>query len=1731
MKAALSASPADPTSAPMQTNPHSALEAGLQPFAASEAVSMGPLGWVYEELRQCLQEADATLLRFVSDNVAARSGDLAEIDASELRLLSQRLHQAVGALELVELAAAAQTLRALEAAVGKLIAKPALATEAAAAAVSAGCRVLLDFLWRELRQRPVSAQALFPTYQAWQQLAGAARIHPADLWPCEPRTVPLPAGPALSPEPALRTRLERHVLALVKNRDATAAAALVPLAAGLARGAAGPEAAQYWLAAAACFEAMAEGCLPDALYVKRAVTGVLTQYNALAQGRFEPWARQTHELLYLMAHLPATAIGPDWVHAQAIWQAYGWQPPDLVVQAEPSLGQGDSMRLAQAQSALLAAQRAWERWSAGDGSAPVGPTLQRLGHSLDALWPGVPDAAAANWRRVCSDLAQSLRPDAAAWPAGLALEVCSTLLCLGAELDDFEAQPPSPGLHAPEPHHSATAHQRQQDLMQRLHASAHGLVLPPAPAWMSERYRRFSERQSQAALYGQMRNELNALERALEAWLQARQSAPTALPDETIWPRFDALQKIAEWLDLTPAVSTLAAMRRWFWALETGSLETANALLRPEQESAQWLADNFSALGLLLEAMAQQTGPASAAFVFDPATERLQALRPVASAATAVPQSSVALGGTSAVSADTSPASDSSESDDLREVFVAEAQALQQQITQSLAALRLQPGSAPDLLAVRRAFHTLKGSARMVGLTQVGQLAWGMEQVLNTWLADRLPATPDLLQQCAAALERIAEALGLGSPQAPPDPERVPVLRDALQLPPVLDQPVKEVGPLRIELDLFNVFLAEADDWSRRLLQGLEEPKPAADPPLFEWAHALAGGAATVGHVGLAQLARALEQALERLHQAGQAIGAQPPLQAVLIEAARQVQGILHQFAAGVLRNPLPETLAALAGLAPLGAARSVALPLDAAAPVAEPSALAPPLQPRALTEPEPEPAPLPPSDLVLDPEIFAVFDDEAQQLLPQLGAALRQWQARPQHGAARSELLRHLHTFKGSARLGGAMQLGERLHRFESQVLALPEVPEPAALHALQPELEQVEAALTQLRRRSAQASAQASAQTGAPLAHRPSHAGLRVPTEMPQPSPAVGTLRVRADWLDRLVLHAADLSLSRTRIESDLLGVRRSLQDMATNVARLRSQLRELELQTESQRSPTEAPAASPDPRFDPLELDRYTRSQELTRLMAEAVNDVAAVQHQLQRAMQAAEGNLAAQTRQTRDLQRDLLRSRLVAFDSLTERLQRSVRLAAEDCGKTAELQLEHGELELERNVLERLVPVLEHLLRNAVAHGLESDLQRQQLGKPLPGRVAIALQAHDKDLSITVSDDGALAYALAVEPGAVALGLQPQAGQWSLEQAQRLVFAVGLTTAAEVTEVAGRGIGLDAVRSEVRALGGRVDCLAPPAGGCAFRLWLPRSSSFSQVQMLRVGDFVFGVPTDLVLQVHQAQAPALTAAYAGARWPSEAAGPIPFHWAGALLALSAESTDEPSQQVRQWQVVEFYSAGQRVAWHVDEVLEVQEVVLKPLGPPLVGLPGLAGATALASGAVCLIYNPVALTALCADAARQWVRQQRAGATGVATAQTAPAGAAAAPLVLVVDDSITVRRVTQRLLQREGYRVALASDGVQALERLAAEQPAVMLCDIEMPRMDGFELLHQMRLDPRWADLPTIMITSRSADKHRQHARSLGVEHYLGKPYAEPELLALVQAACARSAQPSASVRATA
>jgi chemosensory pili system protein ChpA (sensor histidine kinase/response regulator) len=341
---------------------------------------------------------------------------------------------------------------------------------------------------------------------------------------------------------------------------------------------------------------------------------------------------------------------------------------------------------------------------------------------------------------------------------------------------------------------------------------------------------------------------------------------------------------------------------------------------------------------------------------------------------------------------------------------------------------------------------------------------------------------------------------------------------------------------------------------------------------------------------------------------------------------------------------------------------------------------------------------------------------------------------------------------------------------------------------------------------------------------------------------------------------------------------------------------------------------------------------------------------------------------------------------------------------------------------------------------------------------------------------------------------------------------LIFTPGFTTAEKVTELSGRGVGMDVVRAEVNAVGGRIETASAAGQGASFMLILPLTTAVTQVVMLRSGNATVAIPATLVELVRRANTDELAAAYASGSYPY-AGHSLPFFWLGALLQLSRRGTELVGRSLP---VVVVRSAQQRVALHVDEVLGNQEVVVKNLGPQLSRLPGLAGMTLLASGVVSLIYNPVALATVYGDVARQAMASHEASDVPDLTEATAPA-AKAAPLVLVVDDSLTVRRVTQRLLVRECYRVLLAKDGLEALERLAEERPSVVLSDIEMPRMDGFDLVRNIRADAQLAALPVIMITSRIAQKHRDYASQLGVNHYLGKPYSEEELLALIGRYC--------------
>ncbi len=1680
---------------------------------------LGPLAWVMDELKRTLDDAVQSVAQFVSDNQTSRLTDLAEVDSTSLRMARQALHQSAGALDMVGLGAVATTLRSLEAGIQRLVQKPALATPQAAVIVRAGSHAVVDYLSRLMQEQTVPALALFPTYSDWQQLAGASRAHPSDLWAQDHADVDLPAGKVYRPGPSVRSHLDRLVLPVVKSLSPQAAVPLAQLSGGLARGTADRAVRRFWAVAAAYFEAVAAGGLPDVKYVKRAASSVLLQYSQLLHGDTQSLEGHTHDLLYLASRVRPDPLDSGQAHLRAVWRAQGWEVVESWDVDARRLGMYDPYALEALRQTVHAAQQSWSVWTDGPASMapPLQALLQQMADGLSRLQPEAPalEQLGQAWLAVASRCDPS-----APSPQGLGLEVSNGLLLLEAELADFDPW-------------DADSPVRHMALAKRLNDVLAGLPAPEPEPWMTRRYQRASEHSTLVQVVAQWRAELEEVERALDAVFRQKSLQPL-LAESALEQRLDTMGGIATLLELPAARQTLEVIREEIRKLIGTQPSPTDDVL---DMAAARLGPNISALGWLLETFGRQPRLARESFVFDQATRSLVA---PSTSEWGVPSTSPAAAPDPLPTTDARPPvvlADDHEDDgaELLAIFMDEAMAVFDSAWATLEVLRQRPASLPDLTVLRRGFHTLKGSARMVGLSDVGEAAWAMEQLLNTWLADQNPVNQDLLVLSEQSLrylmkwllglqagqteaeaghsQRIrasADALRLVGqviPLEPSTPEQItplpfepPVLEEVVSVEevvpdiPVLQEAVKVIGPLRVDLDLYNVFLNEADEWSRRLCQGLAEWQLAPTGPLpAEWsalAHSLAGGSATVGYQGLSLLARSLEHSLDRVLAVSPAAAITPAQSDTWVRAAEEARHLLHQFAAGFLREPGQDTLAALDAMA-----------FEPVAPDSSPSVV----EPVALED-------------RLDVDLFAVFEVEAQELLPRLSSALRQWVARPDNAGARAEVLRNLHTLKGSARLAGALRLGERVHGLESDVLALPDQPEAGQIAPLLLKLDEVVARFDRLcrtdRDRESTPFAVGSDADGIRLQ---APEGLPPPTLPVPPEPMPGaqsTVRVRTDLLDQIMTQTGDVMIARTRLESDMRALRQSFKDMSSNIERLRNQLRDLELQTEMQLQSRMALSRETDARFDPLEFDRYTRVQELTRLLAESVNDVATVQHHLQRSVEAAEGNLAAQARQTRELQRNLLRTRLVAFDTLDERLHRVVRQAAEASGKQVVLSLEQGGVEVDRAVLERLTPVLEHLLRNAVVHGVETPERRSLAGKPVEGHVWLTLEPRGNDLAITVSDDGAGLDVQRIHQRAVVMHLHASGAPFTEDDAARAIFASGFSTADEVNELAGRGIGLDVVRNEVLGLGGRIEYLRADAGGTAFRLVVPLSTAVTQVVLLRVGDMVFGVPTPWVEAVRRAQAPELTAAYVGGQW-REGSEPMPFHWAGALLALSPESNDPLAHEARNWPVLEFHTAGQRVAWHVDEVLGHQEVVVKPMSAQLSRLPGLAGVTVLASGAVALIYNPVALSALYGESARAWARQQRAEGHQSRASVAADADMAAlAPLVLVVDDSITVRRVTQRLLKREGYRVALAADGMQALERIQEEMPVVVFCDIEMPRMDGFELVQRLRGELATADLPVVMITSRLADKHREHAQSLGVDHYLGKPYAEEELLALVQ-----------------
>ena len=752
-----------------------------------------------------------------------------------------------------------------------------------------------------------------------------------------------------------------------------------------------------------------------------------------------------------------------------------------------------------------------------------------------------------------------------------------------------------------------------------------------------------------------------------------------------------------------------------------------------------------------------------------------------------------------------------------------------------------------------------------------------------------------------------------------------------------------------------------------------------------------------------------------------------------------------------------------------------------------------------------------------LDPELVDIFVEEGSDLLDHSDGLLAQLRDTPGAREPVVGLQRDLHTLKGGARMAGIMAVGELGHAMESLLEAVAEGKRELGgdgivlleqgfdrLHAMvtrvgdRRAVAMPEALIAEFGARARGQSVPRGADGNAAPPPKPSLKPLSAPiVEAGPDDDDVGVrapqeqVRIRADLLDRLVNYAGEVAIYRARLEQQLGAFRGAMGEMEQTNARLRDQLRRLDIETEAQiiaRYQREHEAS--DQTFDPLELDRFSTLQQLSRALAESATDLSSLQGSLDDLTRQYETLLLQQSRVSSDLQEGLMRTRMVPFEGLVPRLRRVVRQAASETGKQAQLKLEGAAGELDRNVLDHMTAPLEHLLRNAVAHGIEDAEKRKKAGKPEEGTVRIALRREGSEVVLEVADDGAGLDRAAIRKRAIERNLVREDAVLGDSDLDALILEQGFSTADTVSRLAGRGVGMDVVHSEVRQLGGTLDIASTPGQGVRFTLRLPQTLAVTQAAFVQIGETTFAVPIASVRGVGRISRDELEVAGATYRYGGEDYG---LHDLGQLVGHAPAKAEGHLQMP----LLLIRSGDLRAAVSVDQVLGNREIVVKPVGPQVASVPGIFGATIMGDGSVVMILDVAPL-----------VRRQ---ATLPRDAEPVPMPEQRrVPLVMVVDDSVTMRKVTGRVLERHNFEVMTAKDGVDALERLGERVPDLMLLDIEMPRMDGYELATEMKADPRLRDIRIMMITSRTGEKHRQRAFDLGVNRYLGKPYQEHELM---------------------
>ncbi|WP_376787040.1 MULTISPECIES: response regulator [Pseudomonas] len=1024
---------------------------------------------------------------------------------------------------------------------------------------------------------------------------------------------------------------------------------------------------------------------------------------------------------------------------------------------------------------------------------------------------------------------------------------------------------------------------------------------------------------------------------------------------------------------------------------------------------------------------------------------------------------------------------------------------------------------------LQRALHTLKGSALVAGVTPLAELATAFDVMARELRAHRLPFQARELSLLGDAHYLMRQKL-LQLPTQPltPIPGAAELIQSVQERTAERLQGVQAQGDARQvhAPQLIERLLDEGMDIlldAERLLQRWQQqPDSRQELPILLDQLTLLGEQAQLTDVqALDELCEALldlygaveesslsvspgffqeaEQAQEAMIgmldqlAAGQEVKAQP----IHVRALRTLlQGSLDPHAMGVV----PRDGGAMIDLARLGSGVANAGDEESIEQT----------QRRWLSESDADSE----AEDADDGELLSIFIEEGLDIVESAGAALLRWQAEPANHLEAENLLRDLHTLKGGARMVEIGPLGDLAHELESVYERISQGQLQAStqlfglLHKGHDRLAQMLDAVR---------SGQPLPAAGKLIAAIAEFATGSEPAPANLPKPAAGepvaaergpvdVIKVGAELLDELGNLAGETSIFRGRIEQQVNDAQVALQEMETTIERMRDQLRRLDTETQSRILSRQQVEGQGYEDFDPLEMDRHSQLQQLSRALFESASDLLDLKETLAGRNLEAQTLLQQQARVDSQLQEGLMRTRMVPFERLVPRLQRVVRQVAEELGKEVEFEVSEAQGEMDRSVLERMIAPLEHMLRNAVDHGLEPVEMRMAAGKPAVGHIRLALLHQGGDIVIEMSDDGAGVPLAAVRAKAIKRGLLDPHSELSDHDVLQFILQPGFSTATKVTQISGRGLGMDVVHEEVKQLGGAMSIDSRPGQGARFQIRLPFTVSVNRALMVQCGEEQYAIPLNSIEGIVRVLPGELHDAYQSAPPRYGYAGRVyDLRYLGTLLhglavpSLTAQSQPLPVLLVRAF--------DQQVAVQVDALAGSREIVVKSLGTQFAAVPGLGGATILGDGSVVLILDLLAQLR-----ARQGVHVPRTGYQHGAQVRRLQ--------VLVVDDSVTVRKVTSRLLERHGMQVLTAKDGVDAMALLQEYSPDILLLDIEMPRMDGFEVARRVRQHPTLKDLPIIMITSRTGQKHRERAMAIGVNEYLGKPYQENQLLECIE-----------------